>query len=121
MAEVWGVLSPREFQVQAIAWLVFQPKTCLFLLQKTGEGKSAVVLTSAMLLHGISLVVVPLLSLGCDQVAKAQRPLFKVESYHLDKNCGEDHLAVQWHLLSITDRRSQPIIIFASPQSLKVG
>jgi hypothetical protein len=29
-----------------------------------------------MLLHGISLFVVPLLGLGCEQVAKAQRLLF---------------------------------------------
>jgi hypothetical protein len=83
--------------------------------------KLAVVLTSAMLLCDISLVIVPLLGLGCDQVAKAQRPLFKVESYHLDENCGEDQLAVQQHLLSITDHCSQSIILFASPQSLKAG
>jgi superfamily II DNA helicase RecQ len=60
-----------------------------------GEGKSDVVLISAMLLHGICLIVIPLLGLGCDQVAKTQRPGFKVESYHLDKNQGEDQLAIQ--------------------------
>jgi superfamily II DNA helicase RecQ len=72
-------------------------------------------------LHGISLVVVPLLGLGCDQVAKAQRPGSKVESYHLDKNCGEDQLAIQQRLLSIAYLRVQYIILFASPQSLKEG
>jgi superfamily II DNA helicase RecQ len=121
MTEVWGILEPREFQVQAIIRLVFQPKTCLFLIRKTGEGKSAVVLTAAMLLRGITLVVVPLLGLGCDQVAKAQRTSFKVESYHLDENRGEDQLAIQRRLLSITYRRSQSIILFASPQSLRAG
>jgi hypothetical protein len=80
MAKAWGILSPWEYQVRAIAQLVFYPKTCLFLIRKTGEGKSAVVLTLAMLLHGICLVVAPLLGLGCDQVVKAQRPAYKVES-----------------------------------------
>jgi superfamily II DNA helicase RecQ len=79
------------------------------------------VLTSATLLRGICLVVVPLLGLGCDQVVKAQRPDYKVESYHLDKNRGEDMLAIQRRLLSITVLRHQSIILFASPQSLKGG
>jgi hypothetical protein len=45
MAKVWGILLPWEYQVRAaIAQLVFNPKTCLFLIQKMGEGKSTVVL-----------------------------------------------------------------------------
>jgi superfamily II DNA helicase RecQ len=81
MAKVWSILSPREFQVRAIARLVFHPSTCLFFIRKTGEAKSALVLTSATLVRGICLVVVPLLGLGCDQLAKAQqRPGYKVES-----------------------------------------
>jgi superfamily II DNA helicase RecQ len=117
---VWGIASPKEFQlVAAVARIVFQAKTCLYLIQKTGEGKLAVVLTSATLLQGITLVVVPLLGLGCDQVAKAQRGRYKVEAYHLDKNRGEDQLAIQTRLLSITQQNAQSIILFASPQSLK--
>jgi superfamily II DNA helicase RecQ len=58
---VWGILAPREFQVEVVVTLVFEPKTCLFLIRKTGEGKLAVVLTLATLLQGITLVVVPLL------------------------------------------------------------
>jgi superfamily II DNA helicase RecQ len=77
------------------------------------------VLTSATLLHGITLVVVPLLGLRCDQVVKAQRQRFKVKAYHLDNNRGEDQLAIQQRLLSITHRQAQTIILFASPQSLR--
>jgi hypothetical protein len=56
MAKVWGIFSPREFQVWAIAQLLFHSRTCLlFLIQNKGEGKSAVVLTSATLLRGICL------------------------------------------------------------------
>jgi superfamily II DNA helicase RecQ len=36
-----------------------------------GDGKSAVILASASILQGITLVPAPLLGLGCDQVAKA--------------------------------------------------
>jgi superfamily II DNA helicase RecQ len=86
-----------------------------------GEGKSAVVLTLVTLLRGISLVVVPLLGLGCDQVAKAQRPAYKVESYHLDENRREGMLAIQRRLLSNSSHRNQSIILFASPQSLNEG
>jgi superfamily II DNA helicase RecQ len=121
MLQVWGILAPRHFQVEAVSRLVFHSKTCLFLIRKTGEGKSAVVLTSTTLLQGITLVVVPLLGLGCDQVAKAQRLRYKVESYHLDENRGEDHLAIQRRLLTINVRKAQSIVLFASPQSLKEG
>jgi hypothetical protein len=79
------------------------------------------VLTLAILLRDICLVVVPLLGLGCDKVAKSQRPAYKVESYHLDENRGEGMLAIQRRLLSITNHRNQSIILFASPQSLKGG
>jgi superfamily II DNA helicase RecQ len=87
MANVWGILSPRKFQIEAVARLVFEPKTCLFLIQKTGKGKPAVVvLTASTRLRGITLVVVPLLGLGCDQVSKAQRCHHKAEAFHLDEN-----------------------------------
>jgi hypothetical protein len=49
------VLAKDVSGFRAIAPLVFQPKTCLFLIQKMGEGKSAVVFTSsATLLRGIN-------------------------------------------------------------------
>jgi superfamily II DNA helicase RecQ len=121
MKTVWGISSPREFQVEAVARLVFEPKTCLYLIRKTGEGKSAVVLSAATLLRGITLVVVPLLGLGCDQVAKAHRRRYKVEAYHLDENRGNDQVAIQTRLLSITQVHAQSIILFTSPQSLKEG
>jgi hypothetical protein len=50
MAKVWDISSPRELQVEAVVRLVFETNPCLFLIRKTGEGKSAVVLTSSTLL-----------------------------------------------------------------------
>jgi superfamily II DNA helicase RecQ len=96
MAKIWGILSPREFQVEAVARLVFEPHTCPFLIRKTGEGKFDVVLTASTLLRGIMLMVMPLLGLGCDQVSKAQHHHYQVEAFHLDKNRSkEDQLAIQ--------------------------
>jgi superfamily II DNA helicase RecQ len=83
METIWGISSPREFQVEAVARLIFEPKACLFLIQKTGEGKPAVALTAAMHLQGITLVMVPLLGLGCDQVAKAHHRHYKVSTGQL--------------------------------------
>jgi hypothetical protein len=121
MEKVWGILASRDSQVEVVARLVFEPKTCIYLIRKTGEGKSMVVLTSATLLRGITLVVVPLLGLGCDQVAKAQHHRYKVKAYHLDKNRGNIQMAIQTCLQSITQQCSQSIILFTSPQSLKRG
>jgi hypothetical protein len=120
--KVWGISSPREFQVEMVDRLVFKPKTCLFLVKKTGGrqvGHCANLGYS--LVWQYSCYEVPLLGLGCDQVAKAQRQRFKVEVCHLDKNRGEDQLPIQQRLLSITHRHAQTIILFASPQSLTRG
>jgi superfamily II DNA helicase RecQ len=96
MAKVWRILTPKEFQVEAaVARLVYEPKTCLFLIRKTGEDKVAIFLTASTLLRSIMLIVVPLLGLGCDQVAKAKPSYHKVEAFHLDKNRGEGQLAIQ--------------------------
>jgi superfamily II DNA helicase RecQ len=120
MANVWGVLSPREFQVEAVAWLVFEAKTCLFLIQKTGKGKPAVVLTASTLLQGITLLVVPLLGLGCDQVARVQHHCHKVEAFHLDKNRGEDQLAIQQCLLGQLLNTKQDIGVSPTAGSMQI-
>jgi superfamily II DNA helicase RecQ len=67
------------------------------------------------------LIVVPLLCLGCDQVAKAQHCCFKVNVFHLDENRRDDQLVIQQRLLSITHHHAQAIILFTSPQSLEEG
>jgi hypothetical protein len=84
--EIWHIPKPKPYQLEAIACLCFSTKGRLYLVHKTGEGKSAVVLASATIFRGITLVLVPLLGLGCDQVAKATRREQQVEAYHLDKH-----------------------------------
>ena len=43
----------------------------IYLIRKTGEGKSLVITTTVALLCGVTIVMVPLLGLGSDQVNKA--------------------------------------------------
>jgi superfamily II DNA helicase RecQ len=118
--EIWNIPSPKPYQLEAISCLCFSNKRRLYLVRKTGDGKSAVVLASATILQGITLVlVVPLLGLGCDQVAKSFRLEQKVEAYHLDKHRGPDFIALRDRLLKIRKKRSQSIILFTSPQALK--
>jgi superfamily II DNA helicase RecQ len=91
----------------------------LHLIRKTGEGKSDVVLALATVLCGITLVLVPLIKLGCDQVAKGFLINQLLEAYHLDEHQGNDHILLSDRLLSITDKQAQSIILFTSPQSLQ--
>ena len=117
--EIWNIPSPKPYQVEAISCLCFSTKRRLYLVRKTGDGKSAVVLASATILRGITLVLVPLLGLGCDQVAKAFRLEQRVEAYHLDEHRGLDYITLRDRLLKIRKKRSQSIILFTSPQALK--
>ena len=91
----------------------------VFLIRKTGEGKSAVLLASATIKRGLTLVLVPLLVLGCDQVAKGFKREHRVKTYHLDEHRGHDFIALRDRLLRLKHKRSQSIILFASPQSLQ--
>jgi superfamily II DNA helicase RecQ len=84
-----------------------------------GDCKSVVILASVTILRGITLVLVPLLGLGCDQVAKAFCLEQRVEAYHLDEHQGPDYITLRDCLLKIKKKRSQSIILFTSPQALK--
>ena len=83
--------SPRPFQVFAIYCMVFLCSQVVYLIRKTGEGKSLVIITTAALL------------------------------YHVDENVGKDFLCLMKRLLSIKTRGGRSgssIILYCSPQSL---
>jgi superfamily II DNA helicase RecQ len=117
--EIWHIPSPKPFQVEAITCLCFSTKRRLYLVQKTGDGKSAVILASVTILRGITLVLISLLGLGCDQVANAFRLEQRVEAYHLDEHQGPDYITLRDRSLKIKKKRFQSIILFTSPQALK--
>ncbi len=58
----------------------------MYLIRKTGEGKSLVVQGMASMMKGVTVVMVPLLGLGADQDQKCNDVNeMEVESYHLDE------------------------------------
>ena len=63
----------------------------LYLIQKTGEGKSLVLLGMATALQGITIDMVPLLGLGCDQVSKSKHLNKRYEAYHVNEFRDKDY------------------------------
>jgi hypothetical protein len=62
----------------------------------------AVLFASATIKHGVMLDLVPLLELGCDQVAKGfQQEHSRVDVYHLDEHQGHDFIALRDCLLRV--------------------
>ena len=52
---------------------------------KSEYGKSLVALAIASMRRGVSIIQVPLLGLGTDQVAKAIRVDVNIEAWHIDE------------------------------------
>jgi len=123
MLDDWGIRHPREFQIRAVASLAFQRDRLLFLIAKTGSGKSAVPLAVGALQSGITLTMVPLVGLGSDQVSKSTNEANFIEAYHLDEHMGTDAQVLKNRLLSLNTREAEfvSIFLYASPQSLQPG
>ena len=92
----------------------------MYLISKTGSGKSVVPLTMATLRRGVTIVLVPLLGLGSDQVKKAAREENGIAAYHVDEHSGADGKLLREMLLNMSMEESQSTtkILFMSPQSL---
>ena len=80
LCDVWGVDSPRGYQIRMIFNLEYRKIHLTYLIRKYGEGKSLVILGMAALLHGITISMVPLIGLGSDQMAKSRQPNDRVEA-----------------------------------------
>lgn len=120
--QVFKIKSPRDFQVFAVYCMVFLSSQVLYLIRKTGEGKSLVVLTTAAMLRGVTIVFVPLIGLGSDQVNKCIDIEKGIEAYHIDENKGDDFKLLCERLFAITPnnegRTATSTILFCSPHSL---
>ena len=67
----WGIHCPHEFQIRAIHRATFHRDELVYIIAKTGSGKSAIPLTVGSLLTGVVITLVPLIGLGSDQVSKS--------------------------------------------------
>ena len=119
----FGVDSPREFQLDCIYKLAFL-RTTLLCVEKTGGGKSLVVLGATAFLMGIALVIEPLLAVGADQRNSAHKACERwggsgIIPIHLDELSDEDSEILAKRLNGLKKRRQATVVLWASPQSLK--
>ena len=124
IATVYKIMQPREFQIFIIYCMVFLTDQMIYLIRKTGEGKSLAFLATAVMLRGVTVVMIPLIGLGSNQVNNAMKLEHGVEAYHIDKNKSPDFIALMDRLLSITkrdNRNANSVVLYCSPQSLEPG
>ena len=117
----WGCDTPRQYQIEAIFQLVYTKIDMMYLIRKTGDGKSLVLQGTASILKGITIVMVPLIGLGSDQAQKCnivRDNNICVESYHLDEFKNNNALELRERLHEYTREEKTAIIVFVSPQQL---
>ena len=90
----FAVASVREFQLQAIYAGAFYADSFLSINAKTGYGKSLIPLAIASMRRGVSIVMMPLLGLGTDQVSKAIHVDINIEAWHTGEFRGPDGCAL---------------------------
>ena len=105
IAEVFGIMTPRPFQIEAIRHGLFVKGCMLHIIRKTAEGKYLIPLTITAFCCGITIVLVPLIGLGSDQVNSVNVPDHNIESYHLNEQKESDGTQLGRYLLSISKRK----------------
>jgi len=104
--------------------MVFLKDQMIYLIRKTREGKSRAFLSTAVILRGITMVIVPLIGRGSDQLNKATKLEHGVEAYHIGENKRAGFVALIDCLLSITkcnDRTANSVVLYYSLRSLVPG
>ena len=116
MFEVELGIIPRPIQTLGIFLMAFMHLTTL-LVSGTGTGKTAIMHGTALLLRGITLVIVPLTGLGSQQKDRANNTCNKIKSFHLDtiKDLDRQEKVRQYCQKNHT---TKSIILFVSPQTL---
>ena len=121
--------SPHEWQTQYISRVLEGSSTQsgnrprpFLICRSTGGGKSACRNTLGFIQGGVTLTIVPLLSLGADQTAKLQSlsdcNQLPVQVYHLDEYRARDANRSLCRLINELTDATVTIFLFASPQKL---
>ena len=114
-----GCDTPRPYQIDCIFQLTFRKLDMMYLIRKCGDGKSLVMHAMATILRGITIVMVPLIGLGNDQISKTKRPELGVEAYHIDEFRDDDASKLTERLETYDPDDNDSIIIYISPQNLR--
>lgn len=114
----WGCSTPRPYQIEAIFHLVYTKLDMMYLVRKTGEGKSLVLQGMASIFKGVTISMVPLLGLGSDQAEKtacATATTTIIESYHLDEFRNTNAIELRDRLNEYCRKEKTAIMLFVSP------
>lgn len=109
---VTTITSPRPFQLEAVNHGIFNDNTILYIIRRTADGKSLVPMTIAFFRSGVSVVLVPLIGLGCGQVEKATYVDHNIEAY-ADEHKNADAKNLCERLLEMSDEENQEVMIEA--------
>eukprot|EP00956_Cyclotella_meneghiniana_P020359 scaffold35768_cov46-Cyclotella_meneghiniana.AAC.2 len=120
LREVWGITEPRPYQVKSIFYLAFLKMSMLYLIRKTGEGKSLVLLGTATILRGVTVCLVPLLGLGSSHASKTKCKKHRIEGYHVDEYRDEDFDALKNRMSTYSAGEESSVILYISPQNLQL-
>ena len=121
---VFGTKRLRPKQDQAIKKICFDSE-CegkMIVVDRTGGGKSLILAMTSIIVAGISVVIVPLLALTANQLARLNRAVSKygaVTAIHLDETSKDDLLhRVIPKMDSLPSNTSSTLILLCSPQAL---
>ena len=127
LTEAWNIQEPKEWQLQAIFAMTYGLDRAfrrLLLVRRTGDGKSLVIYGLATLLRGVTIVMVPILALGSDQVSSVwsmANPLAAVYAEHLDSIRERDDVVSMARFLKslrCEDKYTQSIVLWVGPDTL---
>ena len=106
MHDNWGIDYPHKFQIDAIHPAAFHRNEMLYIIAKTGLGKSVIPLTVGTLLTGVVITLVPLIGLGSNQATKSCSVVSCVGAYHVDEHRGKDAAKLRHRLDFMTEREA---------------
>jgi superfamily II DNA/RNA helicase len=94
-SRVFAVESLRPKQVEGVERIIFDPSSGgrLIIVDRTGGGKSLILAMTAICIGGITLVLVPLLALTANQLARLSKAIQKygvVSAFHMDEISRKD-------------------------------
>ena len=119
---VFGIPSLRPKQREAVNTILFGAESGgkLLVVDRTGGGKSLILQLTAVAVAGVTLVIVPLLSLTANQMARISRASSRrmsINAIHLDETSWEDvESKVIPKMESIQPDTSSSLFLLCSPQ-----
>ena len=117
LREGFGISQPRSYQVDAVFRLAYCKPSFMYLIHKTGEGKSLVMLAMALQLRQVTVVMGPLHGLAADQVIKSKQLDKGVEAWHADEFRDDRHRKLAHRMANV--RSEDVVLLFISPQALQ--